>query len=245
MVIKADMKMADLVMHDIQLLAVIQRLEIPLGFRDKTVTDVCIENSVDIDFFLHIANAFHDHDLYPKEQFLIFKIEWIVNYLRNSHRCYVDHRIPMIEQQIIELEADIDKDKVPDLLLKYFREYINEFNGHIELEERIVFPYTLQLNEALTGKIQPLDFTSKYNDYKIDKYVDDHNDIEEKLFDLKNILIKYMPPPKNNCKYNTLIFELFRLEKDLQDHSDLEDKVLIPKVRLMEKEFNKLTHAIK
>jgi regulator of cell morphogenesis and NO signaling len=49
-----------------------------------------------------------------------------------------------------------------------------------------------------------------------------------------------MPPPASNCKYNNLIYELFRLEDDLNDHSDLEDKVFIPKVRAMEKELKKI-----
>jgi regulator of cell morphogenesis and NO signaling len=238
-VITADMKMAELVLMDIQLLAVIQRLNIPLGFREKTVREVCHENDVDVNFFIQLANAFHDKEYFPRDQFITFPAKWIVGYLQNSHRCYVDHRIPSIEKLIIELEADLEQPTNSKLLLNFFNEYINEFNSHIELEERVVFPYVLELEKSLQQQKPTPEYAQKFNAYQIDHYVSEHNDIEEKLYDLKNILIKYMPPPAQNCRYNTLILELFRLEKDLHDHSDLEDKVLIPKVKQMESELKK------
>jgi regulator of cell morphogenesis and NO signaling len=171
---------------------------------------------------------------------MAFPAEWIVKYLRSSHKCYVDHRIPAIEEMIIELENELGKDSNADLLLKFFREYIKEFHTHIGLEESKVFPYVLSLSKCLEQREISQDFTARFDNYKIDKYLEDHNDVEEKLFDLKNILLKYMPPPASNCKYNNLIYELFRLEDDLKDHSDLEDKVFIPKVKAMEKELKKI-----
>lgn len=235
--------MADVVMLDIQLLAVIQRLEIPLGFREKTVAEVCSEHNVDVNFFVQLANTFHDKDYLHPDHFMAFPATWIVKYLRTSHRCYVDHRVPAIEEMIIELEKDLGKESNADLLLKFFREYIREFHAHLELEEKLVFPYVLMLKECIdAGKMLP-EFSERFDNYHIDKYLEDHNDIEEKLFDLKNILLKYMPPPTNSCSYNNLIFELFRLEDDLKDHSDLEDKVFIPKVKAMEKELKKIIKA--
>ena len=238
--ITADMKMAELILLDIQLLAVMQRLEIPLGVRDKTVREICEENGVDIQFFLQLANSYRDKDYFPKDHFITFPVEWIIKYLRNSHKCYIEHRIPVIERQIIELEDDIAMQSNSELLLNFFREYIKEFNTHIELEEKVVFPYILEIDQCIKEEILTSNYKSQFTGYHIDDYVEAHNDIEEKLYDLKNILIKYMPPPDNNCKYNTLIFDLFRLEKDLQDHSDLEDKVLIPKVHMMEKKLKNL-----
>jgi regulator of cell morphogenesis and NO signaling len=240
MKITPEMKMADLVLMDIQLLTVMQRLEIPLGFREKTVSEVCEDNNVDINFFLQLTNTFHDKDYLHPENFMAFPAEWIVKYLRSAHKCYIDHRIPSIEELIIELENDLGKESNADLLLKFFREYIKEFHTHIGLEEREVFPYVLMLGQCIEAKQLLPEYQERFATYKIDRYLEDHNDVEEKLFDLKNILLKYMPPPANNCKYNNLIYELFRLEDDLNDHSDLEDKVFIPKVRAMEKELKKI-----
>ncbi|TAJ12798.1 hypothetical protein DMA11_11275 [Marinilabiliaceae bacterium JC017] len=232
--ITGKMKMADMIQKDIQLLAVIQRLNIPLGFHEKTVREVCEENSVDLDFFLQLANASHDKDYFPQEHLLNFPVEWFINYLQSAHKCYLEHRIPEIENQIMSMEEQYAaQDRNMKILLNFFKEYIREFIAHIELEEQDVFPYILDINKQL---INPPE-TKQPTHYTIDKYIEDHSNIEEKLYDLKNILLKYLPPPVISCTYNHLLFDIFRLENDLKDHSDLEEKVLIPKVRSMEEEL--------
>ena len=231
--ITSEMKMVDVVQKDIQLLAVIQRLEIPLGFRERSVKEVCEGSNVDVNFFLQLANSFHDKDYFERKHFNQFPVEWIISYLRNAHKCYIDFRIPEIERQILNFEKQADRqEKNVELLLNFFREYIKEFSIHIEKEEKYVFPYIIKLNKlnSDTSIVRQKD----YLNYSIDKYHEDHNNIEETLYDLKNILLKYLPPPVSNCQYNNLIFDIFRLESDLLDHAELEENVLFPRVREME-----------
>ncbi len=236
MYINGDMKMVDVVQSNIQLLAVIQRLEIPLGFKEKSVSEICKENEVDINFFIHLANSFLDKENLIAENFDDYPVEWLINYLRNAHRCYLDYRIPEIERQIIAFESNVDrKDKNVELLLNFFREYIKEFTMHIEQEESNVFPYILQLNQVINDGVTLQDVDLSID--SISKYHEDHHNIEETLFDLKSILLKYLPPPVSNCQYNNLIFDIFRLESDLLDHAELEEKVLFPRVRKMEDEI--------
>ncbi len=240
MLITADMKMADLIHWDFQLLAFVQRIGIPLGFREKTINDVCVEYKVDVDFFLQLANAFHDTDYVPKEKFM-FKPEWLIGYLRRTHQNYLEQKIPEIQVKIIKLEEDLKETTHSYQLIKnFFTEYIREFSTHIELEEKTVFPFVLALSKCIADNKISDEFNDQFANYSIDRYLEEHNDIEEKLFDLKNILIKYLPPPADNCKYNALLFDIFRLEQDLRDHSKLEEKVLIPRVRNMEKELENL-----
>lgn len=239
--ITGDMKMVDVVHEDIQLLAVIQRLNIPLGFREKTVREVCEAHQVDLNFFLQLCNSFHDKEYLPSDQFPEFPLEWIINYLRNAHRCYVNYRIPAIEQQVLMLEKEnVDNVQNMELLINFFKEYIREFNSHIDREEKSVFPYIVSLDGVINDHALLNEFKAQYGDAYIDKYLDDHNQIEEKLFDLKNILLKYLPPPVEDCKYDHLLYDLFRLESDLMDHAELEEKVLFPRVRKMENELKKL-----
>jgi regulator of cell morphogenesis and NO signaling len=63
--------------------------------------------------------------------------------------------------------------------------------------------------------------------------------LDEKLLDLKNIIIKYLPPAKNQEIVNDLLIELFKLEKELSDHTGIENKVLIPKLKALEKAVKK------
>ncbi len=61
-------------------------------------------------------------------------------------------------------------------------------------------------------------------------YEREHDNVDEKLYDLKNILIKYVHGNVPESTYNEVIFELFRLEKDIQDHTRIENKILVPLV---------------
>jgi len=241
--ITGEMKMVDVVQKDIQLLAVIQRLNIPLGFREKSVKEVCQEQEVDLQFFLSLANAFHDKEYFKVEYFKDFPVTWLINYLKSAHKCYVEYRIPEIERQIINLEKQVDaQEKNMGLLLNFFRDYIREFTSHIEQEEANVFPYIIDL----ANRIKDLENDKIDNlgdkEFSIHGYLEDHNNIEETLFDLKNILLKFLPPPVENCEYNNLIYDIFRLESDLLDHADMEEGVLFPRVQEME---NRLNEAIK
>ncbi|WP_430812172.1 MULTISPECIES: hemerythrin domain-containing protein [unclassified Carboxylicivirga] len=233
--ITSEMKMVDVVQHDIQLLAVIQRFEIPLGFKERTVSEVCHSHNVDVNFFLLIANSFHDKEFLDWNKFKAFPVEWMITYLRNAHKCYVHYRIPEIERQIKNFERQVDtNEQNVVLLLNFFRKYITEFNTHIDQEEVKVFPYILSLNNALnTGDRAK----ARLEHPLMVQFQEEHSNIEESLFDLKSILLKYLPPPVNNCLYNNLVFDIFRLERDLMDHAELEESVLYPWVRDMEEKL--------
>lgn len=241
--ITGEMKMVDVIQKDIQLLAVIQRLNIALGFREKTIEEVCLDQKVDLSFFLSLANAFHDKDYFKAEYFKDFPVKWVIDYLKNAHKCYIEFRIPELERQISILEQKINpNEKNLSLTLNFFREYIREFVIHIKMEESKVFPYILELDEKLNRvKSGDTEFVSEEK-HSVSKYHEEHNDIEESLFDLKNILLKHLPQTFQNCEYNNLILDIFRLECDLLDHAELEDHVLFPRVAEME---NELIDAIK
>lgn len=62
--------------------------------------------------------------------------------------------------------------------------------------------------------------------------------MEDKMFDLKNIIIKYLPPNYNLNIGNALLTNLFLFEKDLKNHSRIEDKILFQRVKPIEKAFH-------
>jgi regulator of cell morphogenesis and NO signaling len=70
--------------------------------------------------------------------------------------------------------------------------------------------------------------------YSVSEYKDHHNDIEEKLNDLKSLLIKYLPLKNDQPIRRKLLFSLFELEYDLNIHSQIEELILIPLVSKME-----------
>ncbi|NOU61155.1 hemerythrin domain-containing protein [Marinifilum caeruleilacunae] len=239
--IKESMKMADVIQMNYMLIPVIHRFGIELGFGDKTVTEVCIENEVDLNFFLQLVNAYHDQDYFPKEELQTIPVHEIVAYLKMTHASYLNNTVTEIEQKIksLELEGSEDK-KYIALIRNFFEGYKSELTEHIMREEDVVFPYVLAVDEIIKTEKISEENKEIFEQFSIEEYEEDHDDVEEKLLDLRTIMIKYVTPPSNSTLYHSIIQDLFRLEEDLNYHSRIEDKVLIPKIILMEKSIQNL-----
>lgn len=236
MKINKSMKMADAIHLNYHLVSVLYRFNINLGFGEKTIEQTCNQHNVNPDFFLEIANAFIDKNYFPSDELQNFPLSMIVDYLQATHRYYADEKIPELGNLFKTL---IDNGTSDGLMMiqQFFEGYLNEFHKHIEYEEKKVYPYVLRLETDFAGKKTTAAFLHQLDQYRITNYKKEHDDIEEKLFDLKNILIKYIPPMNDYHLVHQIVSKLFRLEKDINDHSHIEDKVLIPKVEKMENLF--------
>lgn len=231
MIITRENKMADLIHMNYLLISVMNRFGIKLGFGDNTVAEICLVHKIDVRFFLEIVNAFHDKEYFPQEDLQTFSIQLIVDYLTKTHGYYLEEKIPEIESLIAAMIKDChDQKENLQLLEEFFLEYKKELVAHIKREEDAVFPYALRIEKAKEEDQAGEKIKKEMIAYSMQDYMNEHDNIEEKLYDLKNIIIKYLPPPVNRVLCNTILFELFNLEKDINDHSRIEEKVLVPKV---------------
>jgi regulator of cell morphogenesis and NO signaling len=232
--------MADVIHLNYSTLTVLNRFGIELGFGDQSVENVCQHHGVDLDFFLEIINTFVNEDYFPRKHLQTFSITLINDYLKKTHDYYHQVKVPDIEQLMKQMADHCYTQKSNlNLLKKFFNDYKQELLNHTQREDEIVFPYTLAIEKAFNTNRADEETLKLMEEYSIDVFESEHDNIEEKLFDLKNIIIKYLPQPKDFQLCNKLLNELFTLEKDLNDHARIEDKVLVPKVRAMESEIRK------
>ena len=224
-------KMASLVHKNYLLLPVLNRFDISLGFQDKTVTEVCDELDIDIHFFLAIVNTFHNHEYFPEDELQSFSSNLIVDYLRKSHQDFIKVSLPGIEQSLQKL-ARGSKSKDLKIIQSFYNTYKTELLDHIQDEEENAFPYVLELQNAYDLEINPL--PEKIANYSIQSFEKEHTNVDEKLFDLKNIIIKFLEPNYSNIDCNEFLFKLFQFEQDLTDHARIEDNILVPKVMKIE-----------
>ncbi len=234
----AKMKMADIIHLDYRLIPIIGRFGIEYGFGNKTVSEVCEDYAINTSFFIEIINSYHNHDYFPQEQLQNFKASLIIKYLSNTHTYYLNVKLPEIESYIsqIKQEVTVDNRKNIDLLSDFFAEYKIELINHLNREDTDVFPYVELLEKAIESNCISDDVLQIIESKPIDQYANNHENVELKLSDLKNLIIRYLPPLVCKDVCQKLLFELFRLESDLEDHTRIEDKVLVPKVKLLEKQ---------
>jgi len=112
-----------------------------------------------------------------------------------SNSRYLNHKIPQIEtliHRLKELSEKSQKEPV-ELIGKFFQEYKEEIIVHIQNEENDVFPYILTIDNAFAKKKVDNAIKKLVHDRSIKFFIDTHTNIEDKLYDLKNIIIKYLP----------------------------------------------------
>ena len=228
-------RMADVIMKNERLLLVIERFGISLGFGDKTVMEVCELYSLNITLVLAVMNLFLNNEINTKEVLTAKMIPGLIEYLRRAHRYYLDQKLPFVNELI---ECFIARTENPDtrLIQAFFKEYANEVDEHMQLEDSTVFPYIQALyNQSCMKKYDRKDLK-----YSMDKFLKHHSDIEGKLNDLTHLLIKHFPPTKDRFYRNMILLELFELQYDLNDHSYVEEQILVPLVKQIESSKNSI-----
>ena len=183
---EAGDKMISVIRDNYNILQAMNSFGIYLGFGDKTVDEVCKEQDVDTYTFLAVIN-YTVNGYEDKLGVDRISIPTLLKYLRASHDYYLDFQLPMIRRELID-SLD-ENDNLARLILKLYDEYAHGVTVHMRYEEKHVFPY---VQELLDGEMS--------DSYDIDTYSKHHSQLDTKLRELKNIIIKYLPAdgPHNN-----------------------------------------------
>lgn len=229
--ITVETPIAELVLSNPYATLMLEHFGIDLMLQEKTVSQVCKESEISTDLFLTIAHLFNGQHNFPNLKFHPKDVLRIISYLRNCHLYYTEEKYPQIKAYIQLLQK---LNPAPEIVLleRFFKEYINEVKEHLEYENTIVFPYVTGLLEQIEGKAIPVERP----EYAVSDYRDHHDNIEEKLSDLKSLLIKYLPAHNDRTVRRKLLFNLAELEFDLHIHSEIEDLILVPLVEQIELE---------
>lgn len=219
------MKVADLLANDGSLLSILQRLDIKLGFGEATVAELCARYGISTELFLIICNIYSFGDYRPEVDSLgESDIKSITTYLRASHRFYTGVCFPAIHDSVHRLVEGLDE-MSHRLIDKFYDDYDNEVNNHFRYEEEVVFPY---IESLIAGGV------CDRNKYSISLFGHNHSNINEKLNDLKNIIIKYLGEEFSSPVRFELLNNIYNVEKDLRKHSLIEDRLLVPLVEKLE-----------
>lgn len=225
----AGTKMADLITGHPFLLLLLEHLEISLELQEKSISEICSQNNIDPDLFLIMTNLYLGSESAGTIGYSSDVVRTIIRFLKNSHKYYLEDKYPLIKNSIEEINTLNDSRQI-QMIGKFFDKYFVEVKEHLDYEDDVVFPYVIGLDNLLRGERQNI----PESEYSVKEYSEHHDDIEEKLADLYNLLIKYMPQKDDGKVRRRLLFHLFELEYDLRIHSLVEENLLIPLVEKME-----------
>ena len=207
-----NMKMADL-LSDNRMLSVLERLHFKLGFGESTIADVCRAQSFPTDLFVEISNVFANPEYEPNLDSLDRNdVVLLADYIRSAHKYYSEVSIPHLHGLIHTMLGEVGT-SFADTLNKFFDELVEKLNAHFEHEEKI-------FNSMGGGR------------YEVESE-ESHIQFLEKLDDLKNIVIKYLPDNGNNASRYNMLNHLLAMEKDMRNHIRVEEKLFTPLVSMI------------
>ena len=116
-----------------------------------------------------------------------------------------------------------------------FQGLAEELTMHMMKEERVLFPYIVRMEEAVTQKepALPAPFGSVQNPISMMEH--EHDSAGNALRAMREASCGYTPPGDACISYQTLYKALSEFEADLHLHIHLENNILFPRAIAMEK----------
>lgn len=217
------MKMADMIASNYDLILMLPRFGIHLGFGEKTVKEVCRDYGIDDHFFLTVCNIYTFDDYRPdNEEASRIDNRLVAEHLRASHRYYLEERLPHLQNHLDHITENAGHSG--EILRKYYADYCREVREHVRREEK-------NLTQMLEG-------TPTVNEH----YLKSHDNIRDKLSDLTQIIYKYLPGERLTEEMMELVFDILQLSRDLEKHAMIEELLLQPQedYNLSEREMDVL-----
>lgn len=222
-------KIAEAVIANPFLMLLLEHFEIQIPVHDLKIRQLCEINGIKEDLFIAFAKLYNGSNSIPVLKLDADDALTIVKFLRATHSFYSEQIYPEI-MELIEQMNRLNNHKEMKLVSLFFADYFREVTDHLDYENQVFHPYVTNLVSRLNENK-----TAVEENYSAHDYQDHHDDIEEKLNDLRNLLIKYLPVKEDYKVRRKLLFLLSELEFDLKIHSDIEELILIPLTMRLEK----------
>ena len=218
---EADDKMISLIRDNYDLLQSLGSFGISLGFGDKTVKETCEDNHVDTYTFLSVVNytinGYGEFENDPQ-----ISVPTLLHYLEASHAYFLDFQLPYIRRELTE--SLNENDSLARLILRFYDEYAHEIRRHMKYEQKTLFPYVESLLEGKTA-----------NDYDVETFSKHHGAADNKLRELKLLIIKYLPQDGlHNNQLTATLHDIYDNEEWLRQHAQVEDHIFVPAIRRLE-----------
>ena len=222
---EADDRMISIIQDNYGILQCLGSFGINLGFGNKTVRELCEDQGVDTFTFLTVVNFTINGYLGPDDVGRL-SLPPLMQYLRASHEYYLGFELPFIRKELCE--AIDETDSMAKLIVRLYDEYAHSILLHMKYEEKTVFPYVESL---LDGKTM--------DNYDIETFSKHHGQTDQKLRELKNIIIKYLPTDGlRNNQLSATLYDIYNCELWLAQHAEVEDHIFIPAIRNLEKKIH-------
>lgn len=226
MVISKTIEITELVEQNYRILPLLERLEIYSFLGEDSLEEACRRVDADAGTLLLIAEVCEDPRFRPSDKSLKeANLDTVLKYLHNSHSYYRDKALHLLSESLERLLSGC-AEKQKQAIWSFFTDYEDELAKHFTHEEGHVRHYIEHLRSGSYDEARDID------------HIDDcHDNIIEKISDLKSLVLKSLPSQCLGPERLQALSLVSALKEDLEAHGRIEELVLEPMIRLMESEL--------
>lgn len=198
----------------------------------KSLTEACSEKSISQDEVIVALMKMENSPLSPSQDFNSWKLDFLVDYIVNTHHVYVKTNMPVILQYTRKI-ADVHGANHPELLkiAKIFEGITHDLTEHLDKEEQVLFPNIKKLLNGLSvGSTVGLEPVSGL----INGMETEHDFVGGEIHAIAALSANYTVPPDACSTYQVTYKKLKEFEEDIHQHVHLENNILFKKIREIE-----------
>jgi regulator of cell morphogenesis and NO signaling len=159
----------------------------------------------------------------------------LVTHIVDHHHSYVREALPVIKAHT-EKVARVHGERHPEMLEvdRLFAGVVDEMTSHMFKEERILFPFIVQLDQAARegGPAPRAPFGTVGNPIRMME--DEHESAGGALARIRELTNAYTSPEDGCTTFRVCLQELAAFERDLHTHVHLENNILFPRALRLE-----------
>lgn len=172
------------------------------------------------------------------QNFKDWEPDFLVNYIINVHHKYVKDNLQLL-YEFTQKIARVHGQNHPELLqvAENYGAVAQELSNHMMKEERILFPYIIELYSSFKKKDEatPSPFGTVRN--PINMMEMEHETVGALLKEMREVTNNYTLPVDACNTYTVTFKKLDEFENDLHQHIHLENNILFPRAIELEAEM--------
>lgn len=200
---------------------------------NKPISYNSLSKNLNHNLIIDLLECYEDIEKIKLQKFSKYRLPLLIDYLKKSHDYYISKRIPEIEQSILILNFENESPPITRIVNIFFKEYKKDLIAHFKTEEEIVFPFALNLYQAVYLNKRVNSVTFETNKNKALSFLESHKENDSELSKLHSTLLNFKLPSNNLSYFHILLNQLKNFHEDLHIHDSIEDVVLMKKIKFL------------
>lgn len=196
----------------------------------RCLLEVCSAKGISVEELMeHLARFDKEKELFrtDEENWNESSFTQLIEHITQVHHVYTRQALKRLITLVYKV-ASVHGDTHPELLevRQIFTAMSDELEMHMQKEENVLFPYSIQLDSA--ESVPPMHCGGVQHPIKVMLY--EHEETGKQLEALRQLTNNYTPPEDACNTYRAMLHGLSQLEADIHMHVHKENNILFPKI---------------